>query len=343
MKRGCELLPTRRADRGRRSGRSAGAGRAAAARSPRAAGGALEPRGRAAARRVRAERAAPPRRRGAGRAQLARQLDAPARAAALGRRGARRSSPGSPALGDRDRRRDRAERGLRVRAGAAGRARGRGAARATCRRRRASSATGARRTSTRAELVPGDVLLARARATGSRPTRGCSRARSRSTCRRSPASRSRSTARPSSPTRPGPLLEARDLVFSGTTCVGGEARGARLRDRDADRARPDRRARRSAVEREPSPLERQVRRVAWLIALVAVAVGLAFLPIGWLVAGLPLEDAFIFAIGLIVANVPEGLLPTITLALAVGVARARPPRRARQAAERGRDARLDRR
>ena len=38
-----------------------------------------------------------------------------------------------------------------------------------------------------------------------------------------------------------------------------------------------------------------------------------------LVAGLSLADAVDFAIGLIVANVPEGLLPTITLALAVGV------------------------
>ena len=45
------------------------------------------------------------------------------------------------------------------------------------------------------------------------------------------------------------------------------------------------------VEVEESPLERQVRRVAWLIALVAVVVGLAFLPIGWLAAGLPLDDA----------------------------------------------------
>ena len=71
---------------------------------------------------------------------------------------------------------------------------------------------------------------------------------------------------------------------------------------------------------EASPLEQQVRRVAWLIALVSVAAGLAFLPIGWLAAGLPLRDAFTFAIGLIVANVPEGLLPTLTLALAVGVA-----------------------
>jgi P-type E1-E2 ATPase len=74
------------------------------------------------------------------------------------------------------------------------------------------------------------------------------------------------------------------------------------------------------VETELSLLERHVRRVAWLIALVAVLVGLAFLPIGWLVAGLPLKDAFNFAIGLIVANVPDELLPTITSALAVGMA-----------------------
>jgi magnesium-transporting ATPase (P-type) len=117
----------------------------------------------------------------------------------------------------------------------------------------------------------------------------------------------------------GPLLEARELVFSGTSCVGGEAdalvfatgmqtelgRIAALSER---------------VEADESPLEQQVRRVAWLIALVAVVAGLAFLPIGWLVAGLPLQDAFTFAVGLIVANVPEGLLPTLTLALAVGVA-----------------------
>ena len=36
-------------------------------------------------------------------------------------------------------------------------------------------------------------------------------------------------------------------------------------------------------------------------------------------AGLSLSDAVVFAIGLLVGNVPEGLLPVITLALAVGV------------------------
>ena len=58
--------------------------------------------------------------------------------------------------------------------------------------------------------------------------------------------------------------------------------------------------------------------MAWLIAAIALAVGVAFLPLG-LAAGLSFTSAFLFAVGLLVANVPEGLLPTITLALAVGV------------------------
>jgi calcium-translocating P-type ATPase len=117
----------------------------------------------------------------------------------------------------------------------------------------------------------------------------------------------------------GRLLDARDVVFSGTSVVSGQASAlvwATGMQTELGRIA----ALSERMKPEPSPLELQVRRVAWLIAVVAVVGGLAFLPIGWLAAGLPLKDAFSFAIGLIVANVPEGLLPTITLALAVGVA-----------------------
>jgi magnesium-transporting ATPase (P-type) len=118
----------------------------------------------------------------------------------------------------------------------------------------------------------------------------------------------------------GPLIEARDLVFSGSACVGGEAKAVVVHTgMHTELGRIA--ALSERVEAEPSPLERQVRRVAWLIAAVAVGAGLVFLPVGWLAAGLPLGDAVSFTIGLIVANVPEGLLPTITLALAFGVAR----------------------
>ncbi|MFI5615768.1 cation-translocating P-type ATPase [Amycolatopsis sp. NPDC051903] len=112
-------------------------------------------------------------------------------------------------------------------------------------------------------------------------------------------------------------IESPVLVFSGTVCVAGAARAvvhATGRHTEIGRI-----ASLSArIGREESPLERQVRRVAWLIAGVALVVGVGFLPLG-VAAGLSWSAAFVFAIGLLVANVPEGLLPTITLALAAGV------------------------
>ena len=117
-----------------------------------------------------------------------------------------------------------------------------------------------------------------------------------------------------------PILEARDLVFSGASCIAGEARAvvfATGMQTQLGRVA----ALSSGIVVGDSPLQREVKRVAWIIAAIAVAAGAAFVPLGTLVAGLPTNDAIVLAIGLLVANVPEGLLPTITLALAVGVRR----------------------
>ena len=124
--------------------------------------------------------------------------------------------------------------------------------------------------------------------------------------------------RTSEPSRPQTaLMECPDLIFSGTSCTSGSCHAlVYATGNHTELGRIAALAQRG--RREDSPLERQVKRVARLIALVAVAVGLAFLPIG-LLAGLSLKDSALFAIGLLVANVPEGLLPTITLALAAGV------------------------
>ncbi|HET8975051.1 MAG TPA: HAD-IC family P-type ATPase, partial [Solirubrobacterales bacterium] len=125
-------------------------------------------------------------------------------------------------------------------------------------------------------------------------------------------------AGPSAP--PAAPLESEDLVFSGSLCTAGEAEavvyvtgmGTQLGRIAALSQR---------VRAEVSPLQIQVNRAARLIAAVAVAAGVLFLIVGITIAGLPLDDSLTFAIGLLVANVPEGLLPTITLALAVGVRR----------------------
>jgi P-type E1-E2 ATPase len=57
-----------------------------------------------------------------------------------------------------------------------------------------------------------------------------------------------------------------------------------------------------------------------LIAMLAVLIGLLFFAIGWAI-GVSFWEDFIFAIGIIVAMVPEGLLPTLTLALALATQR----------------------
>ncbi|TAN75850.1 MAG: cation-transporting P-type ATPase [Magnetospirillum sp.] len=71
---------------------------------------------------------------------------------------------------------------------------------------------------------------------------------------------------------------------------------------------------------QPSPLQCEVVRLSRIIAVVAAGLGVTFLAIGTSL-GMPLWQASIFAIGLMVANVPEGLLPTVTLALAMGAQR----------------------
>jgi magnesium-transporting ATPase (P-type) len=114
------------------------------------------------------------------------------------------------------------------------------------------------------------------------------------------------------------LLSAHELVLSGTACTEGDGRAlvfATGMHTEIGRIA----ALSERVTAEESPLEQQVRRVAWLIALIAVALGIAFMPLAMLGAGLPFKDAVVFAVGLLVGNVPEGLLPVITLALAVGV------------------------
>ncbi len=115
-----------------------------------------------------------------------------------------------------------------------------------------------------------------------------------------------------------PRIAARDLLFSGTSATGGEARGvvfATGMHTELGRIA----ALSERVKEEPSPLERQVRRVAWLIAAIAVGMAVAFVPVAIFGAGLSFQNSVVFAVGLLAGNVPEGLLPVITLALAVAV------------------------
>ena len=112
---------------------------------------------------------------------------------------------------------------------------------------------------------------------------------------------------------------AGEQVFAGTFAMEGEAVGLVMAT-----GRSTRLARiaqmTAAGQRPASPLAIELNRVVRVIATIALAVGVLFLIIAALV-GIRLTDAFLFALGVTVALVPEGLLPTISLSLAIGAQR----------------------
>lgn len=101
---------------------------------------------------------------------------------------------------------------------------------------------------------------------------------------------------------------------AGTFVVDGEGEGVVIATGGATTLADVARLTRRAV-RPASPLARELHRVVRTIATVALAVGAVFFVTSVLV-GTPAADGFLFGIGLMVALVPEGLLPTVTLSLA---------------------------
>lgn len=75
------------------------------------------------------------------------------------------------------------------------------------------------------------------------------------------------------------------------------------------------------VDEEPSPLQKELKEVTRIVTELALAVGFVFFFLAVVLARMRPADSFIFAIGMIAAFVPEGLVPTLTLSLAVGVQR----------------------
>lgn len=111
----------------------------------------------------------------------------------------------------------------------------------------------------------------------------------------------------------------RDILHAGTSLVSGEAKAmvyaTGMHTEFGDIARL------TQAAREPlSPLQKEIARLSRLVALFATLLGVVFFFIGQLV-GLSFWENLVFAIGIIVANVPEGLLPTVTLSLAMATQR----------------------
>ncbi|XP_039368516.1 sodium/potassium-transporting ATPase subunit alpha-3 isoform X2 [Mauremys reevesii] len=108
-------------------------------------------------------------------------------------------------------------------------------------------------------------------------------------------------------------LETRNITFFSTNCVEGTARGVVIAT--GDRTVMGRIATlASGLEVGKTPIAVEIEHFIQLITGVAVFLGISFFVLS-LILGYSWLEAVIFLIGIIVANVPEGLLATVTVCL----------------------------
>jgi Ca2+-transporting ATPase len=76
-----------------------------------------------------------------------------------------------------------------------------------------------------------------------------------------------------------------------------------------------------SVSDELSPLQKELAIATKIVTIIACSVGLIFFLLSAVLVGVNLAESFIFAMGMVVAFVPEGMLPLVTLSLAMGTQR----------------------
>lgn len=117
-----------------------------------------------------------------------------------------------------------------------------------------------------------------------------------------------------------PRAELPNLVFAGTTVSAGTGRAVIFATGMAT-AFGAIAALTQGLDEAPSPLQVELGRVTRVVTALASGIGLIFFMLAVVLAGVETAEGFVFAMGMIVAFVPEGLVPTVTLSLAMGVQR----------------------
>ena len=116
----------------------------------------------------------------------------------------------------------------------------------------------------------------------------------------------------------GPL-DTRNVLLAGTSLVSGEGRAlvfsTGMHTEFGKIAHLT-----QTADKSVSHLQQEIQRLSRLVAILATGIGVFFFAIGAFL-GFPFWSNLMFAIGIIVANVPEGLLPTVTLSLAMATQR----------------------
>ncbi|HJX36984.1 MAG TPA: cation-transporting P-type ATPase [Anaerolineae bacterium] len=114
--------------------------------------------------------------------------------------------------------------------------------------------------------------------------------------------------------------ELPNLVFAGTSVAAGTGRALVLATgMDTEFGKIAHFT--QTVGEDPSPLQKELGRLTKMVTVLATSIGCFFFVLAIFLAGVEVTESFIFAMGMIVAFVPEGMLPTVTLSLAMGVQR----------------------
>ena len=114
--------------------------------------------------------------------------------------------------------------------------------------------------------------------------------------------------------------EIPNLVFAGTSVSEGNGRAVVFRIGMATEFGKIASLTQN-MEAAESPLTRELNRLTKQVTVFAMCMGIAFFLLSMFVVKEPFASSFIFALGMVVAFIPEGLLPTVTLSLAMAVQR----------------------
>jgi len=110
-------------------------------------------------------------------------------------------------------------------------------------------------------------------------------------------------------------LDAKNMIYAGATVVSGS--GIAMVTTTAQATEFGKIAvLTKTVQKSLTPMQKEIIHITRILTIIAILMGIVFFALG-LFSDRGVLVASIFALSLIVANVPEGLLPTITLSLSL--------------------------
>lgn len=117
-----------------------------------------------------------------------------------------------------------------------------------------------------------------------------------------------------------PKFEIPNLIYTGTSVASGTAKAVvtsiGMETEFGKIANLT-----QTMKEEQSPLQKELDILTKQVSVMAVCIGIFFFLSAVFFVKEPIAKSFIFALGMIVAYIPEGLLPTVTLSLAIAVQR----------------------